>query len=128
MAKIVYFTKDANGKGGRLNFTKFETERIDEYMQFIAGICGNTSDSNKTNTHAAPKNKLHIMATGGGSYKFYDRIRQQLGVEVTREDEMECLIAGLDFFINEIPQEVFATANKIPCDSQRLGQTYTPTC
>ena len=34
------------------------------------------------------------MATGGGAYKFYDRIKEALGVEITREDEMECLIIG----------------------------------
>lgn len=34
------------------------------------------------------------MATGGGAYKFYDKIRDALGVDVLREDEMECLIIG----------------------------------
>lgn len=38
--------------------------------------------------------ELCVMATGGGSYKYYDRIRQRLGVDVLREDEMECLIIG----------------------------------
>lgn len=37
---------------------------------------------------------LCIMATGGGAFKYYDKIRQALGVEVIREDEMECLIIG----------------------------------
>lgn len=40
------------------------------------------------------QNKLCVMATGGGAYKFYDKIRDALGVEVHREDEMECLIVG----------------------------------
>jgi hypothetical protein len=34
------------------------------------------------------------MATGGGAFKYYDRIKEALGVEVIREDEMECLIIG----------------------------------
>lgn len=34
------------------------------------------------------------MATGGGAYKFYDRVKEALGVEIIREDEMECLIIG----------------------------------
>jgi type II pantothenate kinase len=37
---------------------------------------------------------LCVMATGGGAYKYYDRIKEALGVEVQREDEMECLIIG----------------------------------
>lgn len=39
--------------------------------------------------------KLCVMATGGGAFKYYDRITEALGVEVIREDEMECLIIGM---------------------------------
>ena len=35
------------------------------------------------------------MATGGGAYKFYKMIREALGVDVVREDEMECLMIGI---------------------------------
>lgn len=58
--------------------------------------------------------ELCVMATGGGAYKYYDRIRERLGVDVLREDEMECLIIGLDFFITEIPREVFTYSETHP--------------
>jgi type II pantothenate kinase len=35
-----------------------------------------------------------VMATGGGSYIFYERMKKELDVEVVQEDEMECLIVG----------------------------------
>jgi len=35
------------------------------------------------------------MATGGGAYKYYEKMKERLGVKVLREDEMECLIIGL---------------------------------
>jgi len=38
--------------------------------------------------------ELCVMATGGGAFKYYEEIRKALGVEVLREDEMECLIIG----------------------------------
>lgn len=80
-------------------------------MEFMRGIVmqsgGNDAGVNGT------KN-LHIMATGGGSYKFYDQMRERLNVQVTREDEMDCLIAGLDFFITEIPEEVFCYSEQDP--------------
>ena len=38
--------------------------------------------------------ELCVMATGGGAFKYYDKIRGALDVEVLREDEMECLIIG----------------------------------
>jgi type II pantothenate kinase len=74
------------------------------------------------------------MATGGGAYKYYDKITEALGVEVIREDEMESLITGmagsrdvdrdmktnkstgLDFFINEIPDEVFTYSEDQPME------------
>jgi type II pantothenate kinase len=58
--------------------------------------------------------ELCVMATGGGAYKYYDRIKEALGVPVQREDEMECLIIGLDFFITEIPNEVFTYSETDP--------------
>lgn len=61
-----------------------------------------------------PRAKLCVMATGGGAFKYYDKILAALGVEVHREDEMECLIIGLDFFIREIPNEVFVYEDAEP--------------
>jgi len=47
------------------------------------------------------------MATGGGSYKFYERMRRELAVEVIQEDEMECLIVGNAPPSHPIPYVVF---------------------
>jgi type II pantothenate kinase len=38
---------------------------------------------------------LCIMATGGGAFKYHDKITEALGVKVIGEDEMECLIIGM---------------------------------
>ena len=57
---------------------------------------------------------MSVMATGGGAYKYYDQIRSALGVEIYREDEMSCLIVGLDFFMQEIPNEVFTYSDADP--------------
>ena len=59
-----------------------------------------------------------VIATGGGAYKYYDEMKKVLGVEVLREDEMQCLIMGLDFFITEIPQEVFIYSETDPMPFQ----------
>lgn len=80
-------------------------------MDFMHGIVMQSNDENRDSKKG---NKLHIMATGGGSYKFYDLMRERLHVQVTREDEMDCLIAGLDFFITEIPEEVFCYSEQDP--------------
>jgi type II pantothenate kinase len=115
LAKVVYFTRDRKSDhssgGGRLNFTKFETEEIEDCIAFLKRLVGAKREPRGR--------KMCVMATGGGSYKFYERMKKELDVEVVQEDEMECLIvgtidtsrrclfAGLDFFIQEIPSEVF---------------------
>ena len=106
LAKVVYFSRK-NGhaeSGGRLNFLSFETDKIDDCIEYLRQLQTKYKQANGSGRAA----ELSVMATGGGAYKFYDRIKERLGVDVIREDEMECLIMGLDFFITEVPMEVFA--------------------
>lgn len=105
LAKVVYFSRE-NGHaeaGGRLNFLSFETDKIDDCIEYLRQLQLKYKKANGE-TKAS---ELLVMATGGGAFKFYDRIKERLGVDVVREDEMACLIRGLDFFITEIPAEVF---------------------
>ena len=104
LAKVVYFLRE-NGNaesGGRLHFLSFETEKIDDCIEYLRKLQSKYDVSN-----GVKASNLSVHATGGGAFKFYDRIRERLGVEVQREDEMGCLIRGLDFFITEVPNEVF---------------------
>lgn len=68
-------------------------------------------------------NVQHVLkATGGGAHLYYDRLASRLpGVVVQKEDEMECLITGLSFFITEIPYEVF-TYNELDADPIRFEE------
>ncbi|XP_025079563.1 pantothenate kinase 4-like isoform X2 [Pomacea canaliculata] len=45
--------------------------------------------------------------TGGGAYKYKDLITSRLGVQVDKEDEIECLIYGCNFLLKNIPDEAF---------------------
>lgn len=70
--------------------------------------------------------ELVVMATGGGAYLFYDKIREALGIDVSREDEMQCLMIGLDFFITEIPREVFTYSETDPMHFVTPRETIYP--
>ena len=90
LAKLVYFSREpGSADGGRLNFLNFETDRIDLCIEFIQDL-----KQNQTKLNGAPSSQLSVMATGGGAYKFYERMRNTLHVNVVREDEMACLIMG----------------------------------
>ncbi|KAJ5885073.1 hypothetical protein N7495_009583 [Penicillium taxi] len=111
LAKLVYFTRelDAADNGGRLNFINFETHRIDICINFIRQL-----NEEHKQRNASTRDALCVVATGGGAYKFYDQLKEALGVNILREEEMECLIIGLDFFITEIPSEVFTYSDSDP--------------
>lgn len=107
LAKVVYFKRDADS-GVRLNFTRFETADINALIGFLGLLIEKRQNSQRNQESTSHrKDNISIMATGGGAYKFYERIKAELGVDIYQEDEMQCLIVGLDFFINEIPGEVF---------------------
>ena len=111
LAKLVYFSREPNSKelGGRLNFLKFETDQIDQCFEFVKQL-----KTKQQALNGSQPSELCVMATGGGAYKYYEEMKKALGVEVLREDEMECLIMGLDFFITEIPREVFTYSETDP--------------
>ncbi|KAK4902827.1 hypothetical protein LTR27_000766 [Elasticomyces elasticus] len=122
LAKVVYFSRE-NGNaesGGRLHFLSFETDKIDDCIEYLRLLQSRHKQANGTKA-----TELTVQATGGGAFKFYDRIKQRLGVNVQREDEMTCLIMGLDFFITEIPMEVF-TYNDADPDNAAVYQDIRP--
>ncbi|PKS09204.1 hypothetical protein jhhlp_003818, partial [Lomentospora prolificans] len=123
LAKLVYFTREAHSTapGGRLNFHNFETDRIDDCIEFIRHL-----KEKQQKLNGSHPGELCVMATGGGAYKFYDKIHEALGVDVLREDEMECLIIGLDFFITEIPREVFTYSETDPMEFVSPNENIYP--
>ncbi|KAH6648742.1 pantothenate kinase-like protein [Truncatella angustata] len=123
LAKLVYFSREAHSKepGGRLNFLNFETDRIDDCIEFMKHLQDKQLALNESRS-----GDLLVMATGGGAYKFYDKIRERLGVDVVREDEMGCLIIGLDFFITEIPREVFTYSETDPMHFKEPKENIYP--
>ncbi|ETS84272.1 hypothetical protein PFICI_02297 [Pestalotiopsis fici W106-1] len=123
LAKLVYFSREAHSRepGGRLNFMNFETDRIDDCIEFMKHL-----QDKQLALNGSRSGDLCVMATGGGAYKFYEKIRERLGVDVVREDEMECLIIGLDFFITEIPREVFTYSETDPMHFKEPEENIYP--
>lgn len=42
---------------------------------------------------------IGVKATGGGSYKYADPFKERLGINLDKEDEMDCLVAGANFLL-----------------------------
>jgi len=111
--------------GGSLNFERFETDNIDQCVEFIQALIERSANVNGVSIEEMRKG-VKIMATGGGAHKFYELFSDVLGVEVLREDEMECLIEGLKF-ITLIPDEVYYFSDElIQSVSHPSGPKITP--
>lgn len=91
--------------GGRLNFVKFETGDIASCVRFLRELIEKSARSNKVEMNEM-RRSVKLMTTGGGAHLFYDLFERELGVEVHKEEEMQCLITGLNF-MTLIPDEVF---------------------
>lgn len=97
--------------GGSLNFERFETSNIEACVDFIRELISRSASVNGVSEQEMKKS-VKIMATGGGAHRFYELFSEGLGVEVQREDEMECLIEGLRF-ITHIPEEVYFFSDEL---------------
>ena len=98
--------------GGWLNFTKFETSDMDSCIDFIDQLVEASAVSHNIPADIFKARHVKLMATGGGAHLFYERLAEELGIEVRKEEEMQCLIAGLTFFM-EIPHEVFYYSDEL---------------
>ncbi|UZJ54526.1 hypothetical protein CBS101457_003846 [Exobasidium rhododendri] len=97
--------------GGRLNFIRFETEHISDCVDFLKELISSSAKANNVSLEQMRKG-VKLMATGGGAHMFADLFERELGVEVRREDEMSCLITGLNF-ITLIPDESYYYSDEL---------------
>lgn len=105
LAKLCYAIRDESGQGVRFCFFSIETDRIEEFITVIKQVLAKYYGHDPAK--GAINGNLVLIATGGGAYKFYDKLSTSLQCKVQKEDEMQCLIIGLDFFVTEIRREVF---------------------
>jgi type II pantothenate kinase len=107
----VYAVDASMSRVPTLNFIKFETKYIEAALDYM--------ERNLTSSKEFNQGKC-IKATGGGAHKYKDLIANKLGVQVEKEDEMECLINGCNFLLRHIPNEVFTI------DFDTLELEFTP--
>jgi len=86
-------------EGARLHFIKFETKHIETTLDYIQKcLLGAETDMTV----------MDVKVTGGGAYKYSELIEKKLGVSITKEDEMQCMIRGCNFLLRNISDESFS--------------------
>ncbi|CAI2727770.1 unnamed protein product [Schistosoma spindalis] len=87
-------------EGQKLCFMRFETNNIEECLDFILfNITHQGTLSKKTISK--------IKTTGGGAYRYRELICPKLRVELNKENEMDCLVRGCVITFRKIPDELF---------------------
>ena len=94
------------GAGGRLRFAKFETRHLDQAIEFIKAKGLQQAASTSLNRSC--------IATGGGAFKHAKLFKEQLGLDLVREDEMKCIIEGANFLLETMPDEAFTFSAAVP--------------
>lgn len=92
---------------GTLHFFAFETRNIHQLVRFIRTHWANDRAPN-------PEDHRLIRATGGGSYKYASTFMEEIGVQLVRLDEMSCTVAGLNFLLTTVNNEVYMYIPKHP--------------
>ena len=89
-------------EGARLHFIKFETKHIEATLDLI----------HKRLLGAETDMVMDVKVTGGGAYKYSEMIEKKLGLKITKEDEMQCMIRGCNFLLRNITDEAFSYQRK----------------
>ncbi|KAI6031336.1 fumble [Pisolithus microcarpus] len=105
--------------GGYINFERFETEHISALISFVSDLITRSAEANGVSIEEMRRG-VKIMGTGGGVHKFGELFEKELKVEVVREEEMECLIAGMKFMAM-IPEEVYYFSDELISEFSHPG-------
>mmetsp|Transcript_14673 Transcript_14673/g.31307 ORF Transcript_14673/g.31307 Transcript_14673/m.31307 type:complete len:680 (+) Transcript_14673:157-2196(+) len=93
---LAYYSRFLNGT---FHFIRFETRRMNHAMNLIR----------YNDFHL---NIKEIGATGGGAHKFANDWERELGIKMAKQDEMDSLVAGMQFVMADNVGEVDGSNGK----------------
>jgi pantothenate kinase len=98
--------------GGEIHFIQFETRFLPEAMDLIK------------------INDLHLNiskmgATGGGAHKYAGKWEQMLGIEIAKQDELDSLVAGMQFILSDVVGECYTLLPKSNIDTDKVHNEKT---
>lgn len=99
-----------------LKFLEFPSKNICDFINYVKGLKLNNNNKKENNLlERFGGNKKKANATGGGAYKYSTLLKEKLGLEILKCDEMKTHIIGLNFLLTTpgiCDEEVFTFRNK----------------
>jgi hypothetical protein len=71
-----------------------------DFIQFCA-------ENNLQSVYGSAESLKFVHATGGGAHKFSDVVKEKLGINFVKHDELTCSIIGLHFVLFNAEKEVY---------------------
>lgn len=90
--KLSFYSRELQGE---FHFVHFETRRMQQAMDLIR----------TNNLHL---NIKQMGATGGGAHKFAAKWEKELGILMHKEDELDSLVAGMQFVLRTVVGECYS--------------------
>jgi pantothenate kinase len=87
---------------GIIVFRKFDANKIGDFISYL---------KNEFFELFTERPKM-LYATGGGAFKHAACFKDELCIDIVKEDEMACLIGGLNFLTSHVPFESFYFLDK----------------
>jgi pantothenate kinase len=89
--KLTFYSKELDGS---FHFIRFETRRMKNAMELIRA-------------HKLHHNIHEMGGTGGGAHKFAALWQQELGITMKKQDELDSLVAGMQFVLGTVVGECY---------------------
>ena len=90
--KLSFYSRELQGE---FHFIHFETRRMQQAMDLIR----------TNNLHL---NIREMGATGGGAHKFAAKWEEELGISMKKQDELDSLVAGMQFVLSTVVGECYS--------------------
>mmetsp|Transcript_15712 Transcript_15712/g.31740 ORF Transcript_15712/g.31740 Transcript_15712/m.31740 type:complete len:697 (-) Transcript_15712:84-2174(-) len=109
-------SQDSKFLNGKLHFLHFETRNMVDAIKYVSST--------------APIENIHsIGCTGGGAHKFAGEFEEELDITFNKFDELECLVRGMHFALNNFPDECFTYRPEetvIGCEDGMVEEELSP--
>mmetsp|Transcript_33269 Transcript_33269/g.38525 ORF Transcript_33269/g.38525 Transcript_33269/m.38525 type:complete len:902 (+) Transcript_33269:145-2850(+) len=89
--QLAFFSREFVGE---FHFLSFETRHMDNAMDLMR-------------CHNLHLNIREMGATGGGAHKYADTWEETLGIEMIKQEELLCLVVGMQFVLSDVIGECY---------------------
>lgn len=114
--KELYDVSETDKLLPRLHFIVLENQYLMEALDFIR---------DRVKARAKDEGPVEFFSTGGGSIKYANLLKEKIGFEAVKLDEIACVVKGCNFLLRNIPHEAFSFEKKDDTEPKFSYEDFT---